>query len=102
PPVVNSSVKTKGFLSTSIDRGIARNFGKAHTHYDGPKDSYGYQGSTSHKHVLRIKIKPGTKHGAYVDHISSYPGEREFILKPGRKLTFKRKMSVRDWGGGEH
>jgi hypothetical protein len=57
-----------GFAQASIDPTFAKeNAGKA-------------------GHVLKLAVAPGSKHGAYVGHVNGDGHDREFLMRPGRKL----------------
>jgi hypothetical protein len=84
-------VHTKAFTSTSIRKGIARNFAKTITMPDGSRI----------KHVLRIKIPKDSAHGKYVAHESNYPHEKEFILNHGKNLNIHPVPEIKKIGGGK-
>lgn len=62
-----SIISDKAFFSTSIDRSVAGSF-------TGP----GY--------ILKINVPKGKGRGAYVDPISKYSGEREFLMPRNTNL----------------
>jgi len=62
------------YLSTSLSKNKATEFG-----------SFGYQNGYNKYHVMRISVPKGHA-GAYVDHYSNSPNEREFILPRGLNL----------------
>lgn len=57
-----------GFTQASIDPNFA-------------KSNVGEKG-----HILKMKIKAGSKHGAYIGHVIDHADAKEFLLRPGRKL----------------
>ena len=65
------------FTSTTIQPDVAADFASG---------TY-----ASHKHMLKIRIPKGSKHGAYVGHISEHPHEREFLLDKGKNLKIHYK-----------
>lgn len=65
--LVGETVADKGFMSTSV----------------GGEAAFG--GAVK----MEIEVVKGTK-GAYVQHISHYPGEREFVISPGTKMKVLR------------
>lgn len=77
-----------GYMSTSTNHDQAKRFA-----CDSNKDG--------HHHMLKIKIKKGSKHGAMIGNHSEFPEESEFLVKRGAKLkvhpkpeTFKTKAGV--------
>ena len=59
-------ISDKAFLSTSIDKNVARNFGG--------------------NYMFKINIPKGKGRGAYVDSISKHSGEREFLMPRNTQL----------------
>lgn len=65
-----------GFAQTSIDPGYAKqNAGKG-------------------GHVLKMQIKAGSKHGAYIGHVNNGGHDKEFLVRPGRKLRIDPKPEM--------
>jgi hypothetical protein len=79
----NKIVHHPAYLSTSINHHQAEGFG-LNDDESGPSQSRKGRNEVIH-HVLKIHVPKGST-GAYVDHISSVSGEREFILPRGANL----------------
>lgn len=62
-------IKTPAWTSTSLHPLIARTFGERR------------QGS----HIIHFELPAGYKNGAYIGHVSTFPAEHEFLLKPNQK-----------------
>jgi hypothetical protein len=58
-----------GYMSTSLDPGVAEQFAK------GPDT-----------HILKLHIKKGTTHGAYLEPHTKMKGEREFLVGRGKHI----------------
>ena len=71
-----------GFVSTSVTRAVAEDF--AHVRYS--------QQQTHEAVLVRVKARAGRTRGAYVQPISSIPGEDEFLMPRG---TAFRVMDAR-------
>jgi hypothetical protein len=74
----NKTVHHPAYLSTSTSKDVAHSF----AHSNAEKGE-GY----SSMHLLHIHVPKETK-GAYVDHVSNSPGEKEFILPRGTNLKW--------------
>ena len=66
----------KGYMSTSVDRGKAENFGGK----SGP--------------LLRITVPKGAS-GAYVEKLSVFKGEKEFLIPRGQRLNITKIETVK-------
>lgn len=77
-------VQHHAYLSTSIDKEVAKGFGHHHTE-TSHIDKEGITHITRHVHLMKIHVPKG-HHGAYVGHSSVHPNEKEFILPRGTKL----------------
>lgn len=82
----NKVLHHPAYMSTSIDKEIAKGFAD-----DQQTDEEDEMGRT-HNHVLKIHVPAGS-HGAYVDHLSSHGGQREFILPRNTKLLHMKTIS---------
>ncbi len=58
-----------GFMSTSIDQKVTKDFAGGDSNV-----------------FFSIRVKKGTKVGAYLDELSDYSGEKEFLIKPNTKF----------------
>ena len=67
------------FTSASLSPQIALNFSNWEENYGATK-----------RHILKIHIPKGSKHGAYVDHMSGH-GEHEFLLDKGKNIRIHPK-----------
>jgi len=72
------------FLSTSIYKPVAMDR-DINSHRDN-------QGDTHH-HILQIHVPKGSP-GAYIDHVSHNPGEKEFLLPRGLNLRYHKTDST--------
>ena len=68
-------VKHPAYLSTSLDKNIAKAFARSHA-------------VSSDNHILKIDVPKGHK-GAYVAHIGGLSKEKEFILPRGLNMKIK-------------
>lgn len=73
------------FLSTTIDKSVAIN---------RDINSTRNKNGDSHHHILHINVPEG-HNGAYIDHISSLRGEREFLLPRGLNMRYHRTESTK-------
>jgi len=76
------------FTSCSISGYVAAGFARE---FDENGEPYTYENTArgdlnSHKHILKITIPKGSRHGAFVDHVSSNSGEDEFTLNKNKRL----------------
>ncbi len=80
------------YLSTSINKRMALNFGhkKTEWHNSGDKNEFGI----FHHHILKIHV-PKDHPGAYIDHISRNKGEYEFLLPRGLNLKYRGTVPYR-------
>jgi hypothetical protein len=78
----NKIVHHPSYLSTSLDKFTAK----------------GFSNCTTNKHVLKIHVPKGHP-GAYVDHFSENPGEKEFILPRNTKLKYRGTQVIGDRKG---
>jgi len=67
-----TELKTNRFLSTSLNHNVAYTF-QPEKHRNSNKGE---------KHIIKIKIPEGSRHGAYIAGVSAYPEEDEFLIKP--------------------
>lgn len=72
------------FLSTSTYRPVALN---------RDINSKEEKNGDYHHHILKINVPKGSP-GAYVDHISKYPGEYEYILPKGMNLKHNKTTTT--------
>ena len=72
---VSGIVNHPAYLSTSLDKNIAKGFARSHA-------------DSSDNHILKIDIPKGHK-GAYVAHIGGMSKEKEFILPRGLNMRIK-------------
>jgi hypothetical protein len=98
-----------GFMSTSIDKHVAKGYSEArgrakekprggktifgHDEHHYRVDEKGEKHRDFHHHILKIHVPKG-QHGAYTAHHSYYPDEREYILPRGTKLHIHHKAST--------
>ena len=69
-----------GYMSSSLSRIVASNFAKSNTTLE-PNTPY-----KNVKHILRMTIPKGSKHGAYIAPHSDFKGEKEFLVGRGKKI----------------
>lgn len=74
----------KAWLSTSIDPLVASNRNNFKKKLDG----------SSSDHVIHFHLPAGFNHGMFVGHVSSYPMEHEFVIKPGIKWKIYDKEEL--------
>ena len=74
------------YSSSSLD------FNQAHSFASSP----GWEHINPDKHILKIHIPKGSKHGAYVAHNSDQPHEREFLLRRGTKIHIHPEPETRE------
>jgi hypothetical protein len=74
-----TSTSISGFIASGFARELNRN-GKTHDREDIENEE------PIHKHVLKVSIPKGSRHGAYVEHVSTNQGEDEFIIKRNTKF----------------
>lgn len=75
-----------GYMSTSTDEKVAHNF--AHLVAAKGKDKTETDHGLVHgeQHVLHITAKKGSRHGAFIGHMSTHADEREFLVGRGKKI----------------
>jgi len=86
-------LKMPAYTSSSMHPAIAQEFAKTIISTDG---------KNREKHILKIKIPEGSKHGMYIGHMSSINSEHEFLLKRNKKLHVHpepEKLSNEDHDG---
>lgn len=76
----SGSLHHPAFMSTSIQRSVAKNLAWNHT-TDGE--------GISHHHIYKITVPEGS-HGAYVDHHSAMSSQKEFILPRGSNFQYHK------------
>jgi hypothetical protein len=72
---VSGIVNHPAYLSTSLDKNIAKGFARSHA-------------VSSDNHILKIDVPKGHE-GAYVAHIGGMSKEKEFILPRGLNMRIK-------------
>lgn len=76
------------FISSTLHPHIADNF---HTNGMGDMARSGVG------HILKIKIPKGSRHGAYIDHVSANDEEKEFLINKGKTLKINpRPIKLHD------
>ena len=85
-----------GYMSTSTDEKVAHNFAHETAAHKDHKFTGKYHDVLAHKevettpkgekHVLHIVAKKGSRHGAFIGHMSTHADEREFLVKRGKKI----------------
>lgn len=87
-------LKTRGFLSTSMKADIAKNF------------AYGQfnvtDGSSGHKHYLRIKVPKNHPKAKYIAHLTGYENESEVLIDRNSKLKIHPKPKIFNKDGFKH
>jgi len=72
------------YTSTSIRRETAHEF-SGHSNIPTTRDA---------RHILHIKMKKGQKPGAYVEHSSTTPEDKEFLIHRNAKFKIERKPKI--------
>ena len=96
----DNTITNNSYTSTSTKGPIAYGFA-AHLDDEG-KPTGGMGGKTVNTHTLKINLPKGSSHGAYVDHVTNYPGENEFLMKRGSKFKINPTPEVREEDNFRH
>lgn len=82
-------VKLPSYTSTSINPQAAYGFTRGTT-----PEKEEFHGHMMNEHLLHIHIEKGSNHGAYIEHHSSYPEEREFVMRRGTRLHIDKTPTL--------
>lgn len=78
--IIGQTFKDKGYLSASIDKGVASDFAERAVENDGGEPLY-----------IQFDIPKGTGRGAFIDVMSSNRGEEEFLIVRNVEFEFYEK-----------
>lgn len=92
----NNHLTSRAYLSSSVSGRTAHSF----AHYldnDGNNVIYGdaISGTPVNTHTLQIHLPKGSNHGAYIEHISAIPSEKEFLFNRDTKFKINPKPEIR-------
>lgn len=92
----NNYLTCRAYLSSSVSGRTAHSFAH-HLDDDGNNVIYGdaISGTPVNTHTLQIHLPEGSNHGAYIEHVSNIPSEKEFLLREGTKLEINPKPEIR-------
>lgn len=92
----NNYLTCRAYLSSSVSGRTAHSFAH-HLDDDGNNVIYGdaISGTPVNTHTLQIHLPEGSKHGAYIEHISAIPSEKEFLFNRDTKFKINPKPEIR-------
>lgn len=76
-----------GYMSSSLSPGIAHDFAK-HDSNDESADNV--------RHILKLNIDKGSKHGRYIGTKSMNPEEHEFLIGRGKKIRIHPEPEIHE------
>ena len=90
----SSVIKAKlpAYTSTSLRRTVASSFARPLSDYTDSED----------KHLIKIHIPAGSKHGVYIAPTSQLKSENEFLLNKGKKIHIHPEPEIHEHLGIKH
>ncbi len=103
----NGVIHLNAYTSTTLSPSMSMGFG---LRAPGSKPTTARNHYSFERHIFHFHLPKGSQHGAYIDHLSTHGGEKEYLLHRGQKwkLTKHDTVKSRDvtkytsWTGSGH